>query len=1163
MSLRFKTRVGLTFIVSFVLAVLVGFLQPTNVFAQQGAYFTQDGEMKGLSCEDCHRFPLPTDQVLATATTSGDFDGDGVNDVVFLTGNQAIKVFDANDRQPRTVQLGAPTYDQEHTGPKPYPKGHFAKGGEMNEPVRIAAMITGPTDDDEPGNHGMCSKPGNGKAKGKGKDKNPNRENHEEENDNSQSAADCDSSDVAYGEWPTATFAVGAWNGFEEAIFFTNQEHDKIYRVRPGDSVAVLAKPHNGVNAVVGFGDLNSDGQKELVFLDAGQNLRYMEEKDVGFHKSFSELEMEDLSGPGANSGIGVGAPVDFNGDGIAGVPVVTKNNDLAMVYADGDPRFLGTSPEQGCNCAAKASPTATDIDSDQLLELVFLGKSSGRLGYIDDDGVTLKPVQDSSGAFRTADRQNGLGASFAAEFLVDRDTSPLEQTDNPRLGLQFTQSSSIKKLDQTQGNINNLSPDNIEVLATNTAVFQDEPNIFYMTGKNSFGIYQLDSQQNQLNQLPNPADVENTLFGVGKWGGNLRLAYAGQNNDVIFGLGPNQSGVLADPANGVSAVAGFGDIGGGAGKELVFVDASESRNLRVVTLSQVGSGEKTFPNLTGDRPSPGESDAIGSPGDFDGDGKAAIPIVDENNSVALLEAGESPHYLGLNQAAGCDCAEKSSVAPSDIDNDGKTEFVFIDKEQHNMMYFENRGSAPQPVLDAAGDTILTDTSTLGPISRIGEFDTPDAGRSDTIVEAARQGRYFVRSGGFAFTDGGRIFQMGAETLIMPTFGLFFSTKTKPLEPTNATAIGPGVADFDADTYPDIPYLADSTAIRLTDLNDNSVRPESDTLPLPPGKEADTDNTLMAVGTFNLARQDLTWEEINPGNQNEIDSGLTSLVLGQDNAVIYASYNGDTIFAAGNAADTQGYNDTPPEVVAVPNNGVIAISGFGDVNHDTSQELVFVDKARKLRYVDTSEIGQEKTFQTLNLGSTGGPAVDTGIGLGAPIRFPNGDKFGFLAGDTEPFMMKEKAAVPIVTADNNLALIYKGDTPIYLGSGDTTTGCDCAAPAPVATTSMGLAFMEKGTQKFATTQWDSATVDGASSTYDPVINQSGNRVPGDPERGAVFVYAAAGNPDRNELPCLIENLVSSETVLENLRSFRDSLLRTQVGRYVTSLYYRWFGNVRN
>lgn len=185
----------------------------------------------------------------------------------------------------------------------------------------------------------------------------------------------------------------GTWDGAPSSVFFANAAHDALYRATPSGGVTEVAAPGDGVQAVVGVGDVDGDDDDELVFVDASQTLQYLESGGG------PAVEVPN-GGVGANTGIGAGSIADFNGDGTADVVTADSGNDIKLVNATGS-RTLSDLDGSGNPDVAKASVSAVDVDGDGDPEIVYVDLASGDLRYVDTVAgtPTVEVLTDDTGS--------------------------------------------------------------------------------------------------------------------------------------------------------------------------------------------------------------------------------------------------------------------------------------------------------------------------------------------------------------------------------------------------------------------------------------------------------------------------------------------------------------------------------------------------------------------------------------------------------------------------------------------------------------------------------------------------------------------------------------------------------------------------------------------
>jgi hypothetical protein len=196
--------------------------------------------------------------------------------------------------------------------------------------------------------------------------------------------------------------SVGSWDGSPTSVFYAGDGHSTIYRVAPSGNPVAVASPGNGVNVVLGSGDIDGDGTAELAFADGSQTIRYLE-PGGSIHSTGQTA--------GSSNNIGAARPVDLDGDGTATVPIVDGSNQILLVDSDGvdETIITGSDDEQ----AAKSHIAVADIDGDGESEIVYLenNDSPADLRYVDDVGGsnTFESVYDDSGDRIPGDKKRGV----------------------------------------------------------------------------------------------------------------------------------------------------------------------------------------------------------------------------------------------------------------------------------------------------------------------------------------------------------------------------------------------------------------------------------------------------------------------------------------------------------------------------------------------------------------------------------------------------------------------------------------------------------------------------------------------------------------------------------------------------------------------------------
>jgi hypothetical protein len=214
-----------------------------------------------------------------------------------------------------------------------------------------------------------------------------------DENEETQTLVPGDAEDAAPAENKTR-LGTGTWGSSERSVFYANADHETIYRVTwDGDTNAPttpeeIVSPSDGAQAMLGIDDIDGDDDDELVFADASQAVRYLEEPGGNVVKL-------DNGGTGSDQGIGSGGLVDFNGDGTVSAVFINGSNNLRIVNADGTDRTI-TLDDGSDDGAAKAPPVVKDLDGDGEREVAYLREEDDGgpdVEYVDADGTGIRTL--------------------------------------------------------------------------------------------------------------------------------------------------------------------------------------------------------------------------------------------------------------------------------------------------------------------------------------------------------------------------------------------------------------------------------------------------------------------------------------------------------------------------------------------------------------------------------------------------------------------------------------------------------------------------------------------------------------------------------------------------------------------------------------------------
>ncbi len=163
-------------------------------------------------------------------------------------------------------------------------------------------------------------------------------------------------------------------------LYYASTGKRLIEAEEPG-STSQLSTGYPAAESVAGVADVDDDGADELVFTNDQGAIEYVDDdrstiRSTGFGQNL----------PVTNA---IANPRDFDGDGIARIPIVDSSNRIVLVNASGGGSTEVINGSYGQ--AAKTQFAATDIDGDDGLEFAFTD-TGGRGTYMELDG-TVRPI--------------------------------------------------------------------------------------------------------------------------------------------------------------------------------------------------------------------------------------------------------------------------------------------------------------------------------------------------------------------------------------------------------------------------------------------------------------------------------------------------------------------------------------------------------------------------------------------------------------------------------------------------------------------------------------------------------------------------------------------------------------------------------------------------
>lgn len=197
---------------------------------------------------------------------------------------------------------------------------------------------------------------------------------------------------------------------------------------------------------------------------------------------------------------------------------------------------------------------------------------------------------------------------------------------------------------------------------------------------------------------------LNGTLYGTpsrlweGDWNGTTAVYYANASKDIA-GVRPSGQprGVATTKAK---AVVGAADVTGDGTPELVFVGGSQQLHL----LDGNGTTTKTSASAA-------TTNAVGSPADFNGNGRSRVPVVDGSNNLQLVSVGSGGSVTETKLAGG---VAKTGVATLDWDGDGAPEVLYVGNTNDQLHYVDNVSSSPTTHNVTVNGSAVTVSTTTG-----------------------------------------------------------------------------------------------------------------------------------------------------------------------------------------------------------------------------------------------------------------------------------------------------------------------------------------------------------------------------------------------------------------------------------------------------------------
>lgn len=153
-----------------------------------------------------------------------------------------------------------------------------------------------------------------------------------------------------------------------------NGNSSRIYATDANGNTDEVFKGGNGVLGIAGAKDVDNNGEKELLFVDGSNALRFIRPGDKKATKVSANVSI------GSNNSTGFGPPANFGVfDGELSIPIINGSQFPAVITLDGKSKVF----KENVNKARKAAVAPMDPDGDGVNELIFLGTDK-KIRYVD-----------------------------------------------------------------------------------------------------------------------------------------------------------------------------------------------------------------------------------------------------------------------------------------------------------------------------------------------------------------------------------------------------------------------------------------------------------------------------------------------------------------------------------------------------------------------------------------------------------------------------------------------------------------------------------------------------------------------------------------------------------------------------------------------------------
>ncbi len=237
-------------------------------------------------------------------------------------------------------------------------------------------------------------------------------------------------------------------------------------------------------------------------------------------------------------------------------------------------------------------------------------------------------------------------------------------------------------------GPIRSFPTSQVRILGPPTRDFDDDGLVEVPFVDNQRNL-QLIDRNGQTSTLAGDAQKQKTALAAGQFDENPpAVFFVAKGETAVTGVTADERfKINLEGSATASAVLGVADVDGDEANELVFLGNSPGGSSDTINYVDSDGTVENIPN-SGNVGS-NNNKGVGTPADFDSDGRAEIPIVDGSGNIDLYT------ITGEEQSITAVTAVKTPIASADVDNDDSSEIAYIDSGSNTLKYVDTVATTP------------------------------------------------------------------------------------------------------------------------------------------------------------------------------------------------------------------------------------------------------------------------------------------------------------------------------------------------------------------------------------------------------------------------------------------------------------------------------------